>query len=75
MNLVISQEKGHVIEGFIGIEHVACTVTLSLKVDIDGLFSIHGLSMSRLHGQGYDVTSNMQGEFNGLKTLILKKNE
>ena len=31
--------------------------------------------MSRLHGQGYDEASNMQGEFNGLKTLILKDNE
>ena len=75
MNLVISQEKGHVIERFIGIEHVACTATLSLKANIDGLFSIHGLSMSRLRGQGYDVASNMQEEFNGLKTLILKDNE
>ena len=31
--------------------------------------------MSRLRGQGYDEASNMQGEFNGLKTLILKENE
>ena len=30
--------------------------------------------MSRLRGQGYDGESNMQGEFNGLKTLILKEN-
>ncbi|XP_028094726.1 zinc finger MYM-type protein 1-like [Camellia sinensis] len=27
-----------------------------------------------LRGQGYDRASNMQGEFNGLKTLILKEN-
>ena len=52
-------EKGHVIERFIGIEHVACTTTLSLKASIDGLFSRHGLSMSRLRGQGYDGASNM----------------
>ena len=88
MNLMISQKKskwllyydmwikkGHVIECFIGIEHVPCTTTLSLKATIDGLFSRHGLSMSRLRGQGYDGVSNMQGEFNGLKTLILKENE
>ena len=68
-------EKGHVIEHFIGIEHVACTTALSLKAAIDGLFSRHSLSMSRLHGQGYDGASHMQGEFNGLKTLILKENE
>ena len=68
-------EKGHVIERFIGIEHVACTIALSLKAAIDGLFSRHGLSMSRLGGQGYDGANNMQGEFNDLKTLILKENE
>ncbi|XP_077219112.1 uncharacterized protein LOC143853280 [Tasmannia lanceolata] len=28
-----------------------------------------------LRGQGYDGASNMQGEFNGLKALILKENE
>ncbi|XP_016172802.1 zinc finger MYM-type protein 1-like [Arachis ipaensis] len=27
-----------------------------------------------IRGQGYDGASNMQGEFNGLKTLILKEN-
>ena len=43
-------EKGHVIECFIGIEHVVCTTALSLKATIDGLFSRHGLSMSRLPG-------------------------
>ena len=68
-------EKWHVIERFIGIEHVACTTVLSLEVAIDSLFFRHGLSMSRLCGQGYDGTNNMQGEFNGLKTLILKENE
>ena len=68
-------KKGHVIEHFIGIEHVASTTTLSLKVAIDSLFSRHGLSMSRLRGQGYDCASNMQGEFNGLKTLIMKENK
>ncbi|CAN6555787.1 unnamed protein product [Malus baccata var. baccata] len=37
--------NGHVVERFIGIEHV---------------FSRHKLSMSRLRGQGYDGASNMQ---------------
>ncbi|XP_028081111.1 zinc finger MYM-type protein 1-like [Camellia sinensis] len=47
---------------------------LSLKQAMKNLFSRLGLSISRLRGQGYDGASNMQGEFSGLKTLILKKN-
>ena len=61
----------HVIECSVNIEHVSSTTALSLKATIDGLFSKHGLSMSRLHGQGYDGASNMQREFNSLKTLIV----
>ncbi|KAL5550599.1 hypothetical protein UlMin_000775 [Ulmus minor] len=68
-------KKGYVIESFIGIEHVANTTTVSLKTTIDKLFSKHRLSISRLRGQGYDGTSNMSGEFNGLKTIIMKENE
>ncbi|XP_052185166.1 uncharacterized protein LOC127796805 [Diospyros lotus] len=67
-------KTGHVVERFIGIEHVFSTTTLSLKVTIDKLFSRYGLSISRLRGQGYDGASNMQDQFNGLKTLILKEN-
>ncbi|GMP47764.1 hypothetical protein CsSME_00015351 [Camellia sinensis var. sinensis] len=67
-------KKGQVIERFLGIEHVANTNALSLKQAIENLFFRLGLSISRLRGQGYDGASNMQGEFNGLKTLILKEN-
>ncbi|XP_024164619.1 zinc finger MYM-type protein 1-like [Rosa chinensis] len=67
-------KNGCVIESFIGIEHVASTTAISLKKAIDALFSKHGLSFSRLRGQGYDGASNMSGELNGLKTLILKEN-
>ncbi|XP_073260174.1 uncharacterized protein [Populus alba] len=66
--------NGHVIERFLGIQHVLDTTTSSLKVAIEALFSKHGLSISRLHGQGYDGASNMRGEFNGLKALILNNN-
>ena len=33
------------------------------------------MSLSKLCGQGYDGASNMQGDINGLKTLILKENK
>ena len=68
-------KKGIVTERFLGIVHVADTSALSLKVAIEFLFSKYALSLSRLRGQGYDGASNMQGEFNGLKTLILKENK
>uniref|UniRef100_A0A2N9FYF2 TTF-type domain-containing protein n=1 Tax=Fagus sylvatica TaxID=28930 RepID=A0A2N9FYF2_FAGSY len=68
-------KKGHVIERFLGIEHVIDTIALSLKAVVEDLFCRHGLSLSRLRGQGYDGASNMQGQFNGLKTLIMKENE
>jgi Domain of unknown function (DUF4371) len=54
--------------------HVVETTAISLKASLQELFSKHGLSFSCLHGQGYDGASNMRGEFNGLKTLILKEN-
>ncbi|XP_062080273.1 uncharacterized protein LOC133785028 [Humulus lupulus] len=67
-------KDGRVIERFVGIEHVANTTAVSLKGAIDKLFSRYGLSISKLRGQGYDGASNMQGEFSGLKTLILNEN-
>ncbi|XP_031258809.1 zinc finger MYM-type protein 1-like [Pistacia vera] len=67
-------KNGLVVECFLGVEHVTSTTTLSLKATLDNFFSRHGLSFSRLRGQGYDGASNMQGEFNGLKTLVLKEN-
>ena len=66
-------KKGIVTKRFLGIVHVASA--LSLKAAIEFLFCKYELSLSRLGGQGYDGASNMQGEFNGLKTLILKKNK
>jgi hypothetical protein len=60
-------KKGTVTERFLGVVYVAYITTLSLKAAIEYLFSKHGLSLSRLIGQGYDGASNMQGEFNSLK--------
>ncbi|KAK7320132.1 hypothetical protein RJT34_04866 [Clitoria ternatea] len=67
-------KKGQVIERFLGIVHVSDTSALSLKLALELLFAKYGLSLSRLSGQGYDGASNMQGELNGLKSLILKEN-
>ncbi|GAV66288.1 Dimer_Tnp_hAT domain-containing protein/DUF4371 domain-containing protein [Cephalotus follicularis] len=67
--------KGNVLERFLGIVHVSDTGALSLKVALESLFSKHGLSISRLRGQGYNGASDMKREFNGLKTLMLRENE
>ncbi|XP_038711471.1 zinc finger MYM-type protein 1-like [Tripterygium wilfordii] len=67
-------KKGMIVERCIGIEHVANTTAISLKASIQKLFSRHKLSLSSLRGQGYDGASNMQGEFRGLKALILNEN-
>ncbi|XP_058726984.1 uncharacterized protein LOC131598392 [Vicia villosa] len=67
-------KKGSVIERFLGLVHVANTSAISLKLALESLFATHNLSLSRVRGQGYDGASNMQGEFNGLKSLILKEN-
>ncbi|XP_042472293.1 zinc finger MYM-type protein 1-like [Zingiber officinale] len=67
-------KKGCVIERFLAVVHVPDTSSHSLKMAIDALFVQHGLSLSRLRGQGYDGASNMRGEFNGLKSLILQEN-
>ncbi|XP_050365643.1 uncharacterized protein LOC126784204 [Argentina anserina] len=67
--------KGQVIQRFVGVKHVTDTTSASLKVAIDQFFSENNLSISSLRGQGYDGASNMRGEFNGLKALILKENQ
>ncbi|XP_042423076.1 zinc finger MYM-type protein 1-like [Zingiber officinale] len=67
-------KHGEVIERFMAVVHVATTTTACLKEAIDSLFAKYGLSVARLRGQGYDGASNMSGEFNGLKSLIMKEN-
>ncbi|XP_076932368.1 uncharacterized protein LOC143597875 [Bidens hawaiensis] len=52
-------------ETFIGIAHVKDTSSSTLKQAIVSLL---------VRGQGYDGASNIRGEFNGLKALILKDN-
>ncbi|XP_023731074.2 uncharacterized protein LOC111878813 [Lactuca sativa] len=67
-------KKGYVIERFLGIVYVPNTNSLSLKAAIDSLLATYKLIVSRIRGQGYDGASNMRGEFNGLKSLILRDN-
>ena len=67
-------KRGCVIERFIGIVHVANTTAITLKKAVDELLGKHKLSISSLRDQGFDGASNMSGELNGLKTLILKEN-
>ena len=68
-------KKGIIIERFLGIVHVGSNTALSLKYAIKCLLCEHNLSLSKLRGPGYDGTNNMQGNINGLKTLILKENK
>ena len=68
-------KKGTIIERFLGIVHVVSTTALSLKYAIECLLCEHNLSLLKLRGQAYDGASNMQGDINDLKTLILKKNK
>ena len=67
-------DDGKVIERFLAMVHVSDTRSQTLKCAIDALFAKYGLSLSKLRGQGYDGASNMRGQFNGLKTLILQEN-
>ncbi|XP_059277721.1 uncharacterized protein LOC132031852 [Lycium ferocissimum] len=65
-------KKGEVIERFVGIVHVNDTSARSMKETLYSFLSDHSLSPSQIRGQGYDGASNMQGELNGLKSLILR---
>ncbi|XP_009630186.2 uncharacterized protein [Nicotiana tomentosiformis] len=66
-------KEGEVIERFIGIVYVSNTSSMSLKKAICSFLSDHSLSPTQIRGQGYDGASNMQGELNGIKTLIMNE--
>ncbi|KAM3281721.1 zinc finger MYM-type protein 1-like [Capsicum chacoense] len=66
--------EGKLIERFLGLVHVKDTSAKSLKEAIYFLLLNHSLSRSQIRGQGYNGSSNMQGELNSLTTLILKDN-
>ncbi|KAK4572629.1 hypothetical protein RGQ29_030875 [Quercus rubra] len=74
-DISVKEQMTIVLQQFLGIVHVANTTALSLKYAIECSLCEHNLSLLKLHGQGYDGVSNMQGDINGLKTLILKENK
>ncbi|KAI5336154.1 hypothetical protein L3X38_015420 [Prunus dulcis] len=53
-------DKGQIIERFVGVQHVTDTTSSALKEAIDEFFSSANLSFSKLRGQGYDGASNMR---------------
>ncbi|KAJ9548729.1 hypothetical protein OSB04_021272 [Centaurea solstitialis] len=59
---------------FIGIAHVPDTSSSTLKEAIVSMLANHQLSIDQVRGQGYDGASNMRGEFNGLRAMILRDN-
>ncbi|XP_068329707.1 uncharacterized protein [Pyrus communis] len=56
--------KGQVIERFVGVQHVTETTSSKLKESIDEFLKLHDLSYSNLRGQGYDGASNMRAKKN-----------
>lgn len=46
--------RGRVVEHFLGVIHIADTNAITLKASIKAILAKHGLSISRLRGQGYD---------------------
>ena len=67
-------KSGTVKERFVGLVHVTETTSSYLKSAIESLFAKLKLSLKQVRGQGYDGASNMRGEFNGLKYLIMREN-
>ncbi|KAJ9557603.1 hypothetical protein OSB04_012217 [Centaurea solstitialis] len=63
---------GVVRESSIGIAHVIDTSSSTLKEAIVSMLANHQLSIHQVRGQGYDGASNMRGEFNGLRAMILR---
>jgi hypothetical protein len=55
------------VERFLSLKHVMDTTSDALKEALLTLLDRHGLSISKIRGQGYDGASNMRGEFNGLQ--------
>ena len=66
-------EDGFIMERFFHIVHVKDTIALILKNKICNVLSRYDLPIGNTRGQGYDGTSNMCGEWNGLQALFLRE--
>jgi hypothetical protein len=64
-------KKGRVVERFLGIAHVEYTSVLTLKAALEHMLMKYNLTFAMVHGQEYDGASNMKGNANGLKKLIM----
>ncbi|XP_073119743.1 uncharacterized protein [Henckelia pumila] len=75
MSIVLKfvDKDGYVQERFFGLVHVKDIVASTLKEGIFSVLSSHTLDVQNIRGQGYDGASNMHGEWNGLKALILSE--
>jgi len=62
--------RGKVIERFLGLERVKDTTPTTIKGNLVGFLARHGLSISRIRGQGYHGQSNMREEFNNVQRQI-----
>jgi hypothetical protein len=65
--------EGFIKERFLDVIHVTDTVAVTLKQAICTVLADNNLSVQDIRGQGYDGASNMRGEWNGLKALILNE--
>uniref|UniRef100_A0A8R7Q025 TTF-type domain-containing protein n=2 Tax=Triticum urartu TaxID=4572 RepID=A0A8R7Q025_TRIUA len=63
-------DHGVLQERFLAIKHITDCTSAGIKKALVDVLEYHGLSTSRLRGQGYDGASNMRGEFNGLQKLV-----
>ncbi|MEJ2527969.1 MAG: DUF4371 domain-containing protein [Sulfurovaceae bacterium] len=66
-------KEGLIKERFLDLIHVSDTAALTLKDSICAVLLDNNLSVQDIRGQGYDGASNMRGEWNGLKALILNE--
>uniref|UniRef100_A0A8I6XQ67 DUF4371 domain-containing protein n=1 Tax=Hordeum vulgare subsp. vulgare TaxID=112509 RepID=A0A8I6XQ67_HORVV len=65
--------EGLIRERFLDLVHVSDTCALTLKNKIIAVLVDNGLNVQDIRGQGYDGASNMRGEWNRLKALILRE--
>ncbi|XP_071679036.1 uncharacterized protein [Lolium perenne] len=64
-------KKGRAVVRFLGVVHVEDTTSLTLKSAIQQMLMKYNLTFAMVRGQGYDGASNMKGNANGLKKLIM----